>query len=469
MKRHGTAVKDIYLYGAPASGKTTLGGRLAKALGRKFVDLDALIVEREGREIPQMFKEDGEAAFRRAERAALESVAAAEAGAVVALGGGTLLDASSRETCERSGSVFCMETPSQEEIARRMGAAPGTRPLGDKSAERAKHYASFKSRVETSFEAGESLVVVGTGIARGLMDERRIVADENVARLFDLPSPIAIVPSGERHKTLETVSGLWAAFARAGIGRGDTVTAVGGGVTLDLAGFAAATWMRGVAWVDFPTTLLSMVDASTGGKTGFDLPEGKNLVGAFHPPRLVVVDTDFLRTLPAEAIAEGRAEMVKHEVIGALARTPGGAAALPTAREIAQSLSVKAEIVTSDPFERTGRRILLNCGHTVAHAVERLTGYSVSHGMAVAIGCVEEARLAVRMGLAPETWPDELASRFREFGLKTELPDGLSFEKMADSMRGDKKRSGDVVTFALPCGWGDVRKVPTDLSRKGER
>ena len=468
MKRHGTAVKDIYLYGAPASGKTTLGGRLAKALGKKFVDLDALIVEREGREIPQIFKEDGEAAFRRAERAALESVAAAEAGAVVALGGGTLLDASSRETCEKSGSVFCMETPSQDEIARRMGAAPGTRPLGDKSAERAKHYASFKSRVETSFEAGESLVVVGTGIARGLMDERRVVADENVARLFDLPSPIAIVPSGERHKTLETVSGLWAAFARAGIGRGDTVTAVGGGVTLDLAGFAAATWMRGVAWVDFPTTLLSMVDASTGGKTGFDLPEGKNLVGAFHPPRLVVVDTDFLRTLTAAAIAEGRAEMVKHEVIGALARTPGGAA-LPTAREIAQSLSVKAEIVTSDPFERTGRRILLNCGHTVAHAVERLTGYSVSHGMAVAIGCVEEARLAVRMGLAPETWPEELASRFREFGLETELPAGLSFEKMADSMRGDKKRSGDVVTFALPCGWGDVRKVPIDLSRKGER
>ena len=137
---------------------------------------------------------------------------------------------------------------------------------------------------------------------------------------------------------------------------------------------------------------------------------------------------------------------------------------MPTAAEVAENLMVKVGIVREDPFERLGRRILLNCGHTVAHAVEKATDYAVSHGEAVAIGCVEEARLAVRLGLAAPGWPDEFAARFAAAGLPTELPRGLSFKGLAALMRGDKKRDGDVVTFALPCGWGDVRGVPVDLS-----
>ena len=455
----------VFLYGAPASGKTTLGTRLAAALGVRFVDLDARIVEREGRDIPRIFAESGEAAFRDAESAALAEVAAAPGDVVVSLGGGTLLRDSNRALCEGAGTVFCLEAPDAEELARRIGSAAGSRPLGDRARERAPHYASFPNRVAASFEVGPSLVVVGRGIAPAIVAGGRVVVDGTVESLYaaSLPKPVAVVPSGERHKTIGTVSALWSAFAAAGIGRRDSVAAVGGGVTGDLAGFAAATWMRGIDWVNVPTTLLSMVDASTGGKTGCDLPEGKNLAGAFHPPRLVVIDAAFLDTLPATVLAEGRAEMIKHEIIGGLDRSaaPKG---VPTAAEIAANLSVKAAIVREDPFERTGRRILLNCGHTVAHAVERLTDYGVTHGEAVAIGCVEEARLAVRMGLAPGGWPDELDARFAAAGLPTALPDGLAFESMRAVMRGDKKRAGNEVTFALPCGWGDVRAVAVDLS-----
>ena len=130
---------------------------------------------------------------------------------------------------------------------------------------------------------------------------------------------------------------------------------------------------------------------------------------------------------------------------------------------IADNLSVKVNIVREDPFETKGRRLLLNCGHTVAHAVEKLSDYRISHGEAVAIGCVEEAKLAVKLGLAKSEWPDELASAFSAAKLPTRIPDGMSFEMMKPVMRGDKKRAGDVVTFALPCGWGDVRAVPVDL------
>ena len=466
----------IFLYGAPASGKSTLGRRLAERLDARFSDLDDEIVSRAGRPIPEIFASDGEPAFRDLESKALAEVCgggqASGRPLVVSLGGGTLLRDANRALAESSGSVFCLDAPDDAELARRIGSAAGSRPLGNKARERAPHYASFPKRVAASFEAGPSLVVVGCGIARDILAGLPFVADGSVARIYggSLPSsPIAVVPSGEEHKTPATVAALWSAFAKAGLGRRDVVAALGGGVTGDLVGFAAATWMRGIDWINFPTTLLSMVDASTGGKTGCDLPEGKNLAGAFHAPRLVVIDTDFLKTLPPAVLADGRAEMIKHEAIGGLDRSapPTG---VPSPAEIARNLMVKVGIVREDPYERLGRRMLLNCGHTVAHAVERLSGYSVSHGSAVAIGCVAEARLAVRFGLAPKSWPDEFAARFAAAGLPTELPAGMSEEGLAPVMSGDKKKSGGgVVAFALPCGWGDVRSVPVRVEGRLER
>ncbi|MBO5751149.1 MAG: hypothetical protein J6R80_01955 [Kiritimatiellae bacterium] len=456
----------FFLTGAPASGKTTLGRKLAERLSVPFFDLDDEISAAAGRSIPEIFSSDGEAAFRALESAALRRlVSSAPRPSVVALGGGALLRDSNREMAEKAGIVLCINTPDEEELKRRIDLAGRKRPLGNRARERAAHYASFPNRIAAFFKAGSTLVVVGNGFAAPLLAGRRVVVDGSVAKLHasSLPRPIAIVPSGEVNKTINTVGFLWSAFAADGVGRSDVVSAVGGGVTGDLTGFAAATWMRGIDWINVPTTLLSMVDASTGGKTGCDLPEGKNLAGAFHQPKLVAIDTDFLKTLSPREIASGRAEMIKHEIIGGIAR--GELKGLPTAEEIAANLMVKVKIVEEDPFEKLDKRILLNCGHTVAHAIEKATDYAISHGEAVAIGCVEEARLAVRMGLSPSEWPDELSARFAMAGLSTNLPAGISLDSLVHLMKGDKKRCASSVTFALPCAWGDVRAVPIDLSK----
>ena len=505
----------IFLYGPPASGKTTLGKRLAEAVGWRFVDLDEEIVKTAGCPIRDIFADQGEPAFRKLEGETLVRVVeAADANTVVALGGGTLLAPANRAFAETHGSVWCLEAPSAEERVRRIAAGGNVRPLGDKAIERAPHYASFQSRIAASFDLPGTLVIVGRGLGNPDAFAKVVVADTNAARaafpaptsgalpkgngrdvlvasavppaptsgalpeqpstlqLFNLSTllprgddcgvPAAVIPSGERFKTLQTVTDIWRFFGECGIGRRDCVAAFGGGVAGDLTGFAAATWMRGVAWVNYPTTLLSMVDASTGGKTGCDLLEGKNLIGAFHAPVLVVIDADRLATLPLRELRCGRAEMIKHNIISGRMGA-GSSVDIPSPAEIAENLAVKVGIVREDPFERTGRRLLLNCGHTVGHAVEIATNFAVSHGEAVAIGCVEEARLAVRMGLAAPEWPDELISCFAAVGLPTVLPEGLSFDALIPIMRGDKKRAGNTVTFALPCGNGDVRATPVNL------
>lgn len=310
----------------------------------------------------------------------------------------------------------------------------------------------------------DGTVKIGRGMAGEIASLGPCVIDSNVARLYPelAKNALYIIPAGEEHKSPATIRALWSAFAAAGLGRKDCVVAIGGGVTGDLTGFAAATFMRGIDWINVPTSLLAMIDASYGGKTACDLDEGKNLAGAFHPPREVLIDTDFLATLPPRELACGRAEMIKHEIIGALERTDQFTS-VPAPEDIRKNLAVKIAIVRADPFEKTGERMKLNAGHTVGHAVEKASGYSLSHGEAVAIGCVEEARLAERMGLAEHGWAQELAERFAAAHLPVALPDGMSFESLSPLMRGDKKREGDSVVFALPCGWGDVRAVSCTL------
>jgi 3-dehydroquinate synthetase len=465
----------IFLYGPPASGKSTLGDKLAKKIDAKFVDLDAVIEKTAGRTIPEIFASQGEDAFRDMESACLtETIAHLKADGVrcvLSLGGGTLLRRENRLACEEAGDILSIDAPSEEEIARRMSNAPLSRPLGNKAVERADHYASFPNRIAVFFEAQESLVIVGKSVASTFLRGADVVADANVSRLWGEKlnlNPFVEIPSGEKNKTIDTVSMLWRAFAKKGLGRKDCVVALGGGVTGDLTGFAAATWMRGIKWINIPTTLLSMVDASTGGKTGCDLAEGKNLAGVFHFPALVVVDADFLETLPPQVLADGRAEFIKHEIISGRATNESliEKSFTPSPKKIAENLLVKAAIVREDPFETKNLRMLLNCGHTIAHAVEKLSGYSISHGEAVAIGCCEEARVAVRRGLAPKTWEKEIESAFSAAFLPTSLPQGMDKSSIVMVMKCDKKRAGDVVSFALPCGWGDVRIVPIDLSKE---
>ncbi len=465
MDRTEMSNSSIFLYGPPACGKTTLGARLAAALRLPAIDLDAEIARRAGRPIPEIFRTDGEPAFRRLEsetlRAVVEGLGGAQA--VISLGGGTLLDASNRAFAGDNGRVWLLEPPPPAELARRIAIDPASRPLGDKYEERRAHYGSFQSSIAMSFDLPDSLVVVGRNLGGAAGMAKFAVADSNVARihhaaLADIPH--FGIPNGEQFKRLDTVSSIWGAFREAQIGRKDSILAFGGGVTGDMAGFAAATWMRGIRWVNIPTTLLSMVDASTGGKTGFDLPEGKNLVGAFHSPSLVIIDTSYLATLPARELASGQAEMIKHETIsGSLRHSVSG---IPTPAEIAENLSVKVGIVRQDPREEKGLRMLLNCGHTIGHAVEAASGYQLSHGEAVAIGCVEEARLAVRLGLARANWPDALAGRFREAGLPVSAPQ-FPLESLVPIMGRDKKRAGSRISFALPCGFGDVRIVTLDI------
>ncbi len=457
----------IYIYGAPASGKTTLGKKMAKALGEKFIDLDEMIIAKEGRFIDKIFADDGEGYFRKLESSVLEEIAIRSDAKVVALGGGTLLDKANRMLCEKTGRIFVLDVPEKDILRKRIENDTTKRPLGEKSVERLLHYASFENRLHSYFEVANSLVLVGTKIKDSFLNGN-IVVDATVKKLYPLiKNALSVVPSGEEHKNANTISSLYKAFSEAGIDRHSVVTAIGGGVTLDLVGFAAATWMRGISWINIPTTLLSMVDASIGGKTGYDLECGKNLVGAFHPPKLVVIDTEFLSTLSPALLAQGRAEMIKHEILGAK-KMDIALNRMPSALEISGNIKIKADIVNEDFKETLNKRLLLNLGHTVGHAIEKLSSYTISHGDAVAIGCVEEARIAVRKSLASKDWVNELISRFREAGLNTSLPKDFTIEKLKMAMRSDKKHNGNIVRFALPCGWGDVKSLDIDISKEGD-
>ena len=507
-------MRHLFLYGPPGSGKSTIGRLLAARLGLPFTDLDAVIVETGGRPIPQILAEEGELGFRAREKQALADMGA-RTRHVVALGGGALLNPECRALAESNGEVLCLAC-TLETLCHRIDTAPGSRPLAGNHAaleklmaNRAAHYASFPRRLdvtngtpETLAEAAEtlfgawridsgdvpSLVFAGCNLIAGLGEEvaslglgKRavVVCDSNTDPLYGerveaslravgVEAFRTVIPAGESTKTLATVQSIWGTFLRAGLARDDFAVAVGGGVVGDLTGFAAATWMRGIRWVNVSTTLLSMVDASTGGKTGCDLPEAKNLIGAFHSPSLVLADVDTLASLPAREVRCGLAEAIKHAFIA----DPGLVDILPTgttgvspvdlAAFVARALAVKVHCVREDPLEKNIRG-KLNLGHTVGHAVEVVSDFKIQHGEAVAIGTVEEARLAVRLGLAPADWPDQVAAPFARVGLPTALPEGCTFESLVPVMKRDKKKKGGVVRFALPCAPGDVRLTPVDL------
>lgn len=279
---------------------------------------------------------------------------------------------------------------------------------------------------------------------------------------------VSCVPAGESAKTLDHFAELVRELADFGATRDACVYALGGGVVGDLAGFAAACWMRGIDVVQLPTTLLAMVDSSVGGKTAVDLPQGKNLVGAFHPPRAVLADTATLRTLPERELRAGLAEVVKY---GAIADAPfldwleRNAQALlarddaALAEAIARSCAHKAAIVERDPREH-GERALLNFGHTFAHAIEAEQGYGgLNHGEAVAVGMVLAARLSARLGLAALADAERLAALLTRFGLPVALPPALDAEALLARMRLDKKAQAGGLRFVLWDRAGAARVV----------
>ena len=269
------------------------------------------------------------------------------------------------------------------------------------------------------------------------------------------------VPDGENAKTAEVAASCWAALGRAGFTRSDAVVGFGGGATTDLAGFVAATWLRGVRLVQVPTTLLGMVDAAVGGKTGINTAEGKNLVGSFYPPAVVVCDLDSLATLPAVDLAAGLTEVVKvgfttdPVILDLVESDPAGATRWdgPRTRELVErAIAVKAEVVAQDLTESWLREIL-NYGHTLGHAVEQVEGYRRRHGEAVAIGMTYAAELALRSG---HLGADDVArhrSVLSSVGLPTSYPGG-SFDDLLAVMRRDKKSRGALLRFVVLKGIG---------------
>jgi 3-dehydroquinate synthase len=275
-------------------------------------------------------------------------------------------------------------------------------------------------------------------------------------------------PSGERSKTRETWASLSDSLLERGVGRDGALIALGGGVTGDLVGFVAATYLRGLPYLQVPTTLLAMLDASVGGKTGVDTPRGKNLIGAFHPPAAVLADPRTLATLPERAYRAGLAEAVKHGLIAdeAYFEWMEAQAAALDAREldvlsrlIRRSVEIKAEVVSGDERE-SGRRAVLNAGHTVAHALERASDYELPHGEAVALGLVAECELAERLGIAPAGLRRRVAALLVRLGLPARLQRQVERASLLSSMWTDKKNRNDHIHFALPARVGAMHGPP---------
>jgi 3-dehydroquinate synthase len=288
------------------------------------------------------------------------------------------------------------------------------------------------------------------------------VIDRNVRELHGLPveGPWLAIPPGESNKTIATWQSVLDALVEQRLDRDAVLLGVGGGMALDVTGFAAATYLRGIRWVAMPTTLLAMVDAAWGGKTGVDHPAAKNLIGAFHPPAEVILQSDFLRTLPERELRSGQAEVVKHGVIGdpsLLARVGNE----DPAKYVKDAAAVKREIVERDPYDR-GERRTLNLGHTLGHAIEKASGYELTHGESVALGLRAACAIAERhCGFTERDAVEDALDR-------CELPATVRLEEapVLEALAHDKKRSSSSLRWALPLAIGEVavfEDVPAEL------
>jgi len=511
---------NIILTGFMGTGKTAVGQAVAERLGRWFVDMDAIIEQRAGRPISAIFAQEGEPFFRQMEEELCRELAQ-EQNLVIATGGGALLPAANRQALGASGVLICLNA-SVDAILARLGDA-ADRPLlagperrarveallaqraasyqavahqidtdgltVDQAAERvirlARRVGSEPLRIPVHYPGGSYPILIGDGLlaelgqamaGAGLTPGRCAVvsqpaiaaaqADALLAGLAEAGFDPALVemPDGEAHKNLATVAGLIDAFVAAGLDRRSPVIALGGGVVGDVAGFAAAIYLRGVPLVQAPTSLLAMVDASVGGKTGVDLPQGKNLVGAFKQPALVAIDPDTLKSLPSDEFRSGLAEVVKAGMIGDAelfevmeGRRGGAAPPLSLPSLIARAVQVKVAVVTEDPFEQ-GRRAALNLGHTFGHAYETLSGYQLRHGEGVSMGLAAATRLAARLALCEPALVQRVESLLSRLDLPIRAP-GFAPEAVLAAMGADKKRIGNRLRFVLPRGLGVVELI----------
>lgn len=363
-----------------------------------------------------------------------------------------------------------------------------------------------QAKTESNWEGDDLAAIVRTSsgdyplwVGWGIMDElgervkqtmqppsvAYIITDEGIygqarraqssLEIAGIPAHIFIMPSGEQNKTLETVQLIYKWLAARKAERGHLVLAVGGGVVGDLAGFVAATYLRGIPFAQVPTSLLAMMDASIGGKTAVDLPEGKNLVGAFYQPKFVLSDVQALRNLPQRQLASGWAEAIKHglildeELLATFERQREPAQALE--RDIAtdiirRSVAIKANIVSQDEKETLGIRVLLNYGHTIGHAIEAATGYGAFlHGEAVSVGMMGAAYIGEAMGMMTADMVERQRAVLESFGLPLSCGD-VDIDAISEAMRSDKKTSGKAIRWVLLDGIGNAvtrNDVPAEL------
>ena len=510
--------RNIVLVGFMGSGKSSVGRALAERLGRRFVDTDEVIERRAGMSVEEIFAKRGERFFREFE-ADLAKELSLDENLVIATGGGMVVPEENRQELLSTGfgvALFAPMDVTLDWVGRSRPLLQGEyeerrRKAMDLLVKRAPAYAEFRNLVDADRPEGETIdevaalvegrawkhvipvdspdgtyeIHIREGLLRRAGEMLRslglegpviaVVSNTTVAPLHAQkvldslrsagyePVPFQI-PDGEQYKNLDTVRFLYDRFLEAGMDRHSVVMALGGGVVGDVAGFAAATFMRGVPFVQAPTTLLAMADASVGGKTGVDLPQGKNLVGAFKQPRAVLVDPEVLGTLPPEQFRAGLAEVVKHGLIGnpILFAQLAGRGPANLGQMLANAVRVKVRIVRDDPLEQ-GKRVWLNLGHTFAHAWEKLSGYSMLHGEAVAMGLVAAARLSERLGEAPDGLAAQVKGTLDRLGLPTAAPDYPPKEVYA-AMQSDKKRKGGKLRFVLLHQIGDpfVREVPEE-------
>jgi shikimate kinase/3-dehydroquinate synthase len=507
--------RSVVLSGFMATGKSTVGRLVGEALGLPFVDTDAVIAAEAGRSVGELFATEGEARFRDREARIILPLLTDRTPRVLAFGGGSVTIPRVRTAALEAATVVTL-TATPETIAKRassiaerpnLGAASPLERARDLLALRREAYGECHASIATDGIAPEELaarivelagrdtVAVPLGLrsyvveiadARpevlsaaigGLSPSSLVtVTDENVAALrggwldralapFGLRETRVVLPPGEQHKTLPTVARVWDSVLAAGVDRQALVVAFGGGVVGDLAGFSASTLLRGLRCVQVPTTLLSMVDSSVGGKTGFDHAAGKNLLGAFFQPSRVVIDLEHLTTLPPRERAAGLAEVVKIALVRdapLLTLLEANADAIARGdrtilREVVRAaVTAKMRVVREDEHE-TGVRALLNLGHTVGHALEAYGGYSRwLHGEAVAIGTVLEIAAAERLGLTPSGMHDRARDLFARFG----LPTGAEPAEVAAAwpfVMSDKKRTLSAVKLPIVTGVGEGR------------
>ncbi|MBD2214940.1 3-dehydroquinate synthase [Nostoc linckia FACHB-104] len=328
----------------------------------------------------------------------------------------------------------------------------------------------------TSLQLGKKVLVVSNPTIFKHYGDRAINSLKTAG--FEVAS--CILPAGERFKNLNSIQKIYDAALENRLERSATIVALGGGVIGDMAGFAAATWLRGISVVQVPTTLLAMVDSAIGGKTGVNHPQGKNLIGAFHQPRLVLIDPEVLKTLPVREFRAGMAEVIKYGVIwdAELFAQMEASKHLNQLRYIKSELietilikscQAKADVVSKDEKE-AGLRAILNYGHTIGHAVESLTGYRlVNHGEAVGIGMVAAGQIAVELGMWQKEETERQNALIQKAGLPTQLPSGVDIAAIIDALQLDKKVKAGKVRFVLPTQMGVVTvtdEVPADTIRQ---